>query len=204
MNAQLTITPLPDMPVLVREPAWDEWRAYGAQLKQHETRLGEHVKNFRFVVAKWYEYGVEHWHRPAEKIAREIGFDPETIQNWAWTARHTEALRASPHGDELSYEHYRALAAVKDTGKQSELAARVKTENLSGGQLRREIQRANGKHVAPATQAAHDEAHDDKIKQLIQTFCDEGVALMAKGDPISQAQADVKLDCAARLREIAD
>jgi hypothetical protein len=203
MNTQLAIFTLPELPVLTREPAWDEWVAYGKELAEHDKRLDTHIKNFRFVIAKWYEYGVEHWRRPAEKIAREIGFDPETVHNWAWTARHTESLRASPQGDGLEYEHYRLLAAVKDQTAQRDLAERVRRDHLSGGQLRREIQRANGKPITPATQDERAQAEQGAIEKLIQALCDEGAALLAQGDPISAAQADVKFDCAARLRDAA-
>lgn len=196
---------LPNIPTISREPSWDEWIAYGEELATHQARLDQHITNYRFVVAVWYEYGVEHWRRPAERIAREIGFDPETIQNWAWVARKTNLLRSSsPRGDDgLEYEHFRVLAAVKDTKLQAELAERAKREGLSGAQLRAEVKRLNGKAGDSARDSAHGgDVRADKIEQLISALCEEGAALLEHGDQIAQAQADVKLDCAARLREI--
>jgi len=200
---------IPNVPTITREPSWDEWVAYGRELKQHDGRLDIHIRDFRFIVAKWYEYGIEHWRRPAERIARGIGFDPETIQNWAWTARHTEQLRANG-GDGLEYEHYRLLAAVRDPEQQRALAERVKRDGMSGAQLRREIKRLKRGDASPR---GDDGVDDDSgarryvrtlryaaIERLIEALCVEAERLLASGDPIAQAQADVKLDCAARLR----
>jgi len=199
MNA-LAIT---DIPTITMEPSWDEWVAYGHSLRHHAERVREPVRDFRFIVARWYEYGVEHWRRPAERIAREIGFDPETIQNWAWTARHTEKLRANG-GDGLEYEHYRLLAAVRDPDQQAALAARAKNERLSSRQLLREIKRLKRGDASPrgdgsATRDAR-AVQMARIERLIEELCAEAEDLLESGDPIQQAQADVKLDCAARLR----
>jgi hypothetical protein len=196
MNA-LAIT---DIPTITMEPSWDGWCEYGRSLKQHEARLTTHIRDFRFIVARWYEYGVEHWRRPAERIAREIGFDPETIQNWVWTARHTEQLRASG-GDGLEYEHYRLLAVVRDPEQQRALAERAKRDGLSGAQLRREIKRIKSGDASPRGDSdAVRTVRYSAIERLIDDLCAEAERLLASGDPIAQAQADVKLDCAARLR----
>jgi hypothetical protein len=201
MNAQFSILALPEMPALTREPSFAEWEDFGKQLKRHDELLDQHTMNFRFVIVEWYDWGIEHFNHKAERVARELGYDKETIQNWKWTKNHTAALRASPQGDGLEYEHLRQLAAVKNEGQQRELAARVTREKLSGGQLRREIRSANGKPVTPATQVERVAARGDAIEQLIAALCEEGAVLMQQNDPLAQAQADVKLDCAARLRD---
>lgn len=197
---------LPDIPIITREPSWDEWVAYGDALARHRERLDNHIRNYRFIVAEWYEYGVEHWRRPAERIAREIGFDPETIANWAWVARHTKALReSSPRGDdgnysELTYEHYRVLAAVKDPEQQRELADIARREKLSGARLAREVKRRRNGHDADGSMDSTTLVAGNRIERLINELIDEAAELLRSDDPIAQAQADVKFDCAARLR----
>ncbi len=64
------IPAIPPAPTVERLLSFDAWLDYGKELKAHESRIADHVKTFQLVVGDWYNYGVDHWKRPAERAAR--------------------------------------------------------------------------------------------------------------------------------------
>ncbi len=187
---------LPTPPTIERQLSFDAWRDYGEQLKAHEGQLAEHVKTFQLVVGDWYAYGVDHWQRPAERAARDLGYSKETIENFAWVAR---KIPSSLRNDDYSFEDYRAVAALPTADERGEWLAKKRAGDWSGRRLRQEIARAKGKPVAPSTQTARRQAEQDAVTGLVTIWQAEAEALLAKGEPTAMAQADVLFDCAARL-----
>jgi hypothetical protein len=193
---------IPELPMLQRMPSYEQWCDYGHTLKNFEIQLGKATDDFRVIVSNWYEFGTQEWNHTAQKIAREIGFDAETIQNWAWAVRNTSKLiEAMPslRGDEntITFAHRQKLAAVKDVKQQIDFAKKAQAGGWSARRLEREIQSSKN-------ESQPDDLIDHKspLEHLIADLCAEGAELLGRDDEVSRAQGDVKMDCAARLREI--
>lgn len=192
---------LPDTPAPALEHlySFDQWCDYGVQLAEYQSRLGEYVKAYQLLIGDWINYGISHWQRPAEREIKALGFSRETADNFAWVARRIpESLR----GDEkATFEDYRTVAALDSPKERAEWLEKKRANEWSGRELRRQIAAARGKPIAPTSAAARVTFERGAMEKLIEELCTEGTALLAMPDAISQAQGDVKLDCAARLRK---
>lgn len=192
----LRVPDLPTPPAVERLLSFEAWTDYGRQLKEHEARLHEHLQTFQLVVGDWYNYGVEHWQRPAEKAAREIGYSRETIQNFAWVARR---IPASLRGDDYTFEDYRTVAALDEESERAEWLEKKKENEWSGKELRRQIASARGHEPAPATADEREEQRGNALDELAREWNETGDKLARQGGEVSLAQADVYFDCANAL-----
>lgn len=204
---------IPTMPAPVtREPTWDGWVQYGQALREHQGKLDRHVKNYQLVLGRWAAYGIDHWQRPAERKIKDLGFAPGTIANFAWVARR---IPETLQNDGLSFEHYRAIAALPE-GEREEWAARAKAEDLSGRELHKRIgetHKSNGNGKAAQPSLCNEGTEMDApargggvvasspLEDLIADWTIGAERLIRRGDELSRAQADCYLDCANNLRE---
>ncbi len=191
------IPALPEPPTIERLLSFDAWLDYGKELKAHEGKLAEHVKTYQLVLGDWYAYGLGHWQRPAERAARELGYSKETIENFAWVAR---KIPPSLRGDGLTFEDYRTVAALPTEEERGEWLEKKQAGGWSGRELRQQIAKAKGKPAALSTQSERRQAEGNALTQLLAAWQAEGDALVARGDEISLAQADVLFDCTSRLQ----
>lgn len=193
---RLHVPDLPTPPAVERLLSFDAWVDYGKQLKEHEARLREHLKTFQLVVGDWYNYGTEHWQRPAEKAAREIGYSKETVQNFAWVARR---IPDSLRGDDYTFEDYRTVAALPEEAERKEWLEKKCENKWSGKELRRQIASARGDDPAPETAEEREHVRGSALDELVRQWNALGDTLTRKGGDLAVAQADVYFDCANQL-----
>lgn len=203
-------SPLPDLPTVERIPTFEAWLEFGKQLKDYESRLGAHVQRYQLVVGDWANYGTDQWGRAAESAIAKLGYSHETVRNLAWVARR---IPASLRNDALTLEDYRAVAPLEDEGEREEWLDRKQSEQWSGRRLRDEIQQSRNGHGAEASSCAEAKPVQatltgvpvsrpkDGLRDLAGEWTADAETLIARGDELSRAQADVYLDCAARLKE---
>ncbi len=197
MNTQLALQPLV---VVSGITTFDGWKLYGKQLRDHDDQLAEHAKSFQLVLGDWANFGVSTWGEQAERAIKEIGYKPETIQNFKWVAaRIPDSLR----DEGTTLEDYRAVAPLATETERKEWLDKKKAEGWSGRRLREEIKKARAGQQARTDVPPErlTTSRRDALTALVDEFNATGDDLLKRGDELSKAQADVYFDCAAQLKD---
>lgn len=206
----------PTLPAVAGYDNFDEWQDAGRQLSEFGGLLKRTGAQYQIFVGHWYNEGLEkeaRWRKDnlasrsrraisIERAANELGFDKETLANWAWVERNTAKVRGALNGSgkDLTFEDLRSVAAIESPRAQREWIDRKQKAGWSGSELRRQIAQAKGKPASPRGDAEREQAEQDAVAALVERWTVDGKKLMAKGDSLSRAQADVYMDCAAKLR----
>lgn len=107
---------------------FDDWVSLGEGL----VRIGSGVQ---WALGDWLNYGKERFPDRYETIARETGYEYQTLANFAWVANRIEPARRNP---QLSFTHHKAVASV-GTEDQDRLLAQADDEGMSSRQLEVEV-----------------------------------------------------------------
>ncbi len=174
------------------------WKDEGKKLKNVERGLGKEVQRVQMAIGAWYNFGIHRWKKNAERAAKVLGYTLDTIQNFAWVDRR---IPRSLRNDNLTFEHYRVAAALPREAQRKELLAKAIKNQISGKELRRQVQESKGVKAKPRTTVERREQSATGLTKLIADWRAKAKQLMATPaeDKLAKAQADVYFDCAHAL-----
>lgn len=176
------------------EPDFDQWSEIG-------QKIGRIARTSLFWVGDWLNYGQDRWNggqrfqkMPQEKrerfeqAMRLTGLELATLQGAAHVARRIPLRQRSP---DLSFEHHRLIARVKDEHTRQEWIRRTEDKGLTTRRLRKSInaERLVRSHEVERPQSGGRKSHLFWIKQLILWWSE------AKDDPASEQMTREQLEC---------
>lgn len=142
----------------------DEWRATGHQLATAS-------KVAQWTLGDWLNFGSSHFKKEYKAAAEATGLAYGTLRTAASVAKRfpPNKRRITP---QLSFEHHRLLAPIKDEAVITKIMDRVEREKLSANAMKELIPVSMSKEKTPKQIEAMEIAKSNRMREQVEKLCE--------------------------------